>query len=49
VADALAAGIPRARLVVVEGAGHQVNLEARAEVADIVREHLRGFGAGSAR
>lgn len=49
VADALAAGIPGARLVVVEGAGHQVNLEARAEVADIVREHLRGFGAGSVR
>lgn len=48
VADALLAGIPGARLVVVEGAGHQVNLEARDEVARIVREHLHQAG-GSVR
>jgi pimeloyl-ACP methyl ester carboxylesterase len=38
VADALHRGIPGSRLVVLAGVGHQLNLEARAETASLVRE-----------
>jgi pimeloyl-ACP methyl ester carboxylesterase len=38
VADALHRGIPGSRLVVLPGVGHQVNLEARAETAALVRD-----------
>jgi pimeloyl-ACP methyl ester carboxylesterase len=42
VAEGLHRGIQASRLVVLPGVGHQVNLEARAETAAIVREVVAG-------
>lgn len=39
-AEALAAGIPRARLQIIPGAGHISNLEAPGAVTSALREHL---------
>ena len=44
VAEALHRGIPGSRLVVLPGAGHMVNLEARAETAELVRQVVAGSG-----
>ncbi|WP_174184809.1 alpha/beta fold hydrolase [Nocardia barduliensis] len=42
VADLVAARVPRARTVVVEGAGHLVNLEAPTICNQILRRHFMG-------
>jgi pimeloyl-ACP methyl ester carboxylesterase len=42
--DALAAAIPQARLVVVPGAGHVVNLQKPDEVSAAMHEFLDGLG-----
>ena len=44
VAEALHRGIPGSRLVVLPGVGHMVNLEARAETAELVRQVVAARG-----
>ncbi|SNS52348.1 3-oxoadipate enol-lactonase [Actinomadura mexicana] len=48
-AELLAAGIPGARLTVVEGAGHLANAERPAEVTEAITEHLDRTWKGSRR
>jgi 3-oxoadipate enol-lactonase len=47
-AEALAAGIPGARLELVEGAGHQSNMDHPTEVTALLREWLRSRRAVAA-
>ena len=44
--EALAAALPRAELLVVPGAGHVVNLEARDAVSAVLRDFLQRLPAG---
>ncbi|MFD0534468.1 3-oxoadipate enol-lactonase [Actinomadura luteofluorescens] len=48
-ADRLAAGIPGARLTVVEGAGHLANAERPAEVTEAITAHLDRTWRGTRR